>query len=189
MKNALYIHGFGSDKNSNTGQKVREILKNKYNVMIETWDLTNPQETAKKINKYVADKDIRIVVASSLGAFYALSISDSVARMVINPCMDPAIELPKITQISQEIKDEFNLLKETQRYYLDWEMRAVTFGIFGNNDELLDYQDDFKRVYGNMTVLPGGHRLPEKSLEEGINEGLEYFAELQESLRQIDNII
>lgn len=189
MKKILYIHGFGSDKNSSTGQYIKELLKDKYEVLVETWDLTDPRNTSEKINKYVADNHISLVIASSLGAFYALSITDSVARMVINPCMNPSVELPKITQISQAVKDEFDFLKMEQDDYIDWEMRAVTFGIFGNNDELFNYQERFKRLYGNMTVVEGGHKLSHTLLKEGVEEGLAYFAGLRESLRKIDNII
>ena len=51
-------------------------------------------------NSFCGDeKGITCVIGSSLGGFYALSCNTSVCKIVINPCMDPAVEIPKLTDV------------------------------------------------------------------------------------------
>lgn len=184
-KNALYIHGLGSSANSKTAQLLKTYLSDRYNVLSETWDLTSdPVALSKRINKYVADHKISLVIASSLGAFYALAITDSVAKILINPCMHPEVEVEKLTEISDRTKDAFKTLAHKIYSNIDAEDRFSTFAGFGNRDELFNYQSEFKKLYGNMVVVSGGHRLPTSSLYKVVETGLTYFADLQTKLNE-----
>lgn len=183
-KNVLYIHGLGSSANSRTAKALRAYLGDRVNFFAETWDLTNPG-IYKAINKYVANNHIQVVIASSLGAFYAMSITDSVAKILINPCMKPSIEIPKLTNLSQAQIDAFAKLEDKVYDRVDAEMRICTFAGFGNKDELFNYQTLFRKTYGNdMVVVPGGHRLPDSSLYKVIEAGLAYFEQVQGYLKE-----
>ena len=41
MANILYVHGYGSDKNSTTGKYLKQILSPFHNVITNTYDLCN----------------------------------------------------------------------------------------------------------------------------------------------------
>lgn len=183
-KNVLYIHGLGSSANSKTTKALKTYLGNNVNFFAETWDLTNPS-IYKDINKYVADNNIQLVIASSLGAFYAICITDSVAKILINPCMKPSVEIPKLTDISHEQIEAFIKLEEKAYSRVDAEMRMCTFAGFGNKDELFNYQALFRKTYGdNMIVVPGGHRLDNTSLFKVVEAGLAHFEQVQRYLRE-----
>lgn len=183
-KNLLYIHGLNSSANSTTARLVKQYLGDKFNVYTHTWNLTQ-SGIEKEINKFVVDNNISIVIASSLGAFYALAITDSVAKILINPCMHPSVEVPKLTKITDSQIEHFEKLETEVYSHIDSEMRMCTFAGFGNNDELFNYRDEFKKKYGSqMIVVSGGHRLQPNSLYKVIESGLSYFESVQSKLNE-----
>lgn len=183
-KNLLYIHGLNSSANSTTARLIKQYLGDKFNIHTHTWNLTQPG-TEKDINKFVADNNISVVIASSLGAFYALTITDSVAKILINPCMHPSVEVPKLTEISDSQIEHFRKLEERTYTHIDAEMRMCTFAGFGDKDELFNYQAEFKKKYGSqMVAVSGGHRLQSKSLYKVIESGLSYFESIQSHLNE-----
>lgn len=183
-KNVLYIHGLGSSANSRTAKALKAYLGNRVNFFAHTWDLTD-SGTYKAINKYVADNNIQIVIASSLGAFYAMGITDSVAKILINPCMKPSIEIEKLTDLSHEQIEHFVRLERKIYGDVDAETRMCTFAGFGEQDELFNYQALFRKTYGNnMVVVPGFHRLGEASLYKVVETGLAYFEQVQGYLKE-----
>ena len=183
-KNILYIHGLGSNAHSSTGALIKDYLGKQNNIFIETWDVTDPG-TADKINAYVKAKGISVVIASSLGAFYALTITDSIAKILINPCLHPSVEVPKLTELTPEQIKGFQKLEAKVRNNLDAELRMCTFAGFGDKDELFNYQSEFKKTYGNhIVVVSGGHRLPASSLYKVLEAGLAYFEQIQSKLNE-----
>ncbi len=175
-KRVLYIHGLGSNKNSRTARSIKEYLKN-CNVYAETWDLLDVENTYKAISNYCTKKGIQFVIGSSLGGFYAMSIQDSVGKILINPCMMPDVEIPKLEQIDDKTIEAFRKLRKQTESNIDAEMRASTFAGFGDNDELFNYQAHYKRLYDarNMTVVPGEHRLGQGSLYKVLEQGFGWF--------------
>ena len=183
-KNVLYIHGLGSSANSGTAKALKAYLGTRVNFFASTWDLTDIS-TLKAINKYVATNNIQIVIASSLGAFYALGISDSVAKILINPCMKPSVEVPKLTDLSHTQVDNFVRLENKIYGDIDAETRICTFAGFGDKDELFNHQALFRKTYGNdMVVVPGGHRLGDASLFKVVEAGFAYFEQVQGYLKE-----
>ena len=97
-KNILYIHGLNSDKNSKTFLTLKSHFLD-FEWYTETFDLLNPSVATKQIDDIIKRKNITTIVASSLGAFYGLNIRNSLAKILINPCLIPSIELPKWVKI------------------------------------------------------------------------------------------
>ena len=183
-KNLLYIHGLNSSANSSTARLVKKYLGDRFNIYTHTWDLTRPG-TANEINEYVADNNISVVIASSLGAFYALAITDGVAKILINPCMHPSVEVPKLTRLTLEQIKYFEGLENKVYSRIDAEDRLCTFAGFGDSDELFNYQSEFKKKYGsNMVVVPGKHRLQGNSLYKVIESGLSHFDRIHVALKE-----
>ena len=177
--NILYIHGYGGSGNSRTAQALRNCLSENYNVFEPCFPI-NPVEAVALAQETLRTKGIDIVVASSLGAFTALQLRD-VPKILINPCLYPSKELPKLTDISEDILQKFvemeNQFKEwiTEINNKDWgETGSVetmwTYGIFSTNDELFSYEDDFLKYYPNYQVqtIEDTHRISVENVEKVI---------------------
>ena len=173
----LYIHGLGSDSNSGTGIFIKELLKDDYEVIIPFWDLvSNPFDTINAINKFILENDISLVIASSLGAFFALNQNPEIRRILINPCLEPSVQIPKLIELKESQINSFKRIESKMVENIDLPSNPNIFGGFGDKDELFNYQDLFRKRYGNnMIIVDGSHKLPDDSLEEVIKKGLSYF--------------
>ena len=182
-KNILYIHGFNSDKNSTTFLTLKSHFLD-FEWHTETFDLLNPSVATKQIDDIIKRKNITTIVASSLGAFYGLNIRNSLAKILINPCLIPSIELPKLGEnIDVDVFEKM----ETDIYSnIDSELRICTLGIFGDNDELFDYSQLFTKLYGRIHRVNGGHKLDDKTLISSVQVGFDYFYILAEMLKKAD---
>lgn len=186
----LYIHGFNSSVNSTTYKNLKELFP-EHTWTAENFDLTDLQKTKTQIDWILKNNHPKVIIASSLGAFYALGITDSAARIVINPCLKPSLEIPKLnsdipTNIIEQWKQEEKMLFE-----VDGEVRECCFGIFGNHDELFSYKDDFDNFYHatnlgmqkSFLVEGGHHSLSKDILKFYIQKGFDYFHLLSEHCR------
>ena len=181
--NILYIHGLGSDANSSTFKTIKSMLPN-YNVYTTSFDLLNPNHTLQQIDHLIKKYNITKIIASSLGGFYALCVKDSVAKIVINPCMHPSIEVPKLTSINDELKDAWKDMEKEIYSGIDGEQRMCTFGVFGKDDELFSYKDEFKKKYGKFIYISGKHRLNDSQLGTALEAGLNYFTKTNHYLKE-----
>lgn len=182
-KNILYIHGLNSDKNSRTGNTIKQYLQDKANVYLETFDLIHPKKCMDQINAILKNFKIDMIIASSFGAFYALCIQDSVAKVVINPCMNPVYEIPKLTQKLKEKQiDELANLK--MNIPIDREQRIGTFGVFGDKDELFSYKKQFDKIYGDSCWVHGDHHLSNNTIYIALEKALNYFHDTWKLLKE-----
>lgn len=183
-KNALYIHGLGSSKNSTTYKHLKKNFP-QFNWYTDTFDLLDVNGTIKKINNLLKSRNISTVVGSSLGGFYTLAIKNSVAKIVINPCMHPSVEIPKLVD-NQTIDIESYKAVESSTYAsIDGEMRFGTFGIFGLDDELFSYLKEFNDLYGARYILvKDKHRLNERNLISTIQYALERFDDINKTIKE-----
>lgn len=190
QENVLYIHGLGSDANSTTYKYLCELLPN-HNIATDTFDLLNPIKTLEAINDIIDKKAISYVIGSSLGGFYALCCNTSICKIVVNPCMDPAVEIPKLTDVPDLALSEFAKLKESAYNDIDMEVRLFTYGIFGKNDELFSYRELFSKLYScknnvNVLQVDANHKLTKSQLEVPIEKGFEHFSNSQNWLKHHD---
>ena len=181
--NILYIHGLGSNGNSNTFNNIKSLFPD-LNVYSETFDLMNPSKTMAQIDDCVKRFNISKIIASSFGAFYAMCYKGGVGKILINPCMDPVTEIPKLTSVDDSFLEELKSL--TPQINPDREDRLSTFAIFGKNDELFSYADLYKKMYGskNMMRVAGGHRLNERQLGAAIDAGFAYLRHINDYLNE-----
>ena len=189
QKNILYIHGLGSDANSTTYKYLCELLPN-HNVITDSFDLLNPVNTLNKINQMIRVNHIIRVIGSSLGGFYTLCCDSSVGKIVINPCLDPVKEVPKLTnEVTDATLDQFARMKNNMVHDIDMEVRLFTYGIFGKNDELFSYRELFSEQYGfkdNVLQVDANHKLTKSQLEVPIEKGFEHFSNSQNWLKLHD---
>ena len=153
MKKILYIYGYGSNENSETRENLQKVLGKNYQVDSIYYNQLQPNEAIEYLSSYVWNEGYDAVIGSSLGGFYTMKLwNRDIKKIVINPCMLPSVELPKIG-CPQEIAERFTYF---QNYERDDDM---LFGFFGIYDELINYRDKFiKEASYNVITFSSGHR-------------------------------
>lgn len=162
MKKALFIHGFGGSKESRTGKVVAAVLA-EYDIetITETFDLLNVPKTLRQIKSLILENDVQLLLGTSLGGFYTLAYPGDIAKIAINPCMEPSIEIPKLldSKISNKTISDF---EKYEKYAYSSNFNGRTKGIFGTKDELFGdkFYIDFRTYHGglmNTFTFEGGH--------------------------------
>lgn len=179
---ALYVGGLGSTKEkSATYQELKRYFNRIEYYQSTVSPIEQPKEYAKRLQAIA--HNYNLIVGSSMGGFFVLTITEGVQKIVINPCLKPSIEIPKLTtDITPEAIKQFEALQTSLP--IDNELRASTYGIFGNKDELFNFQSEFKKQYHNMCVVNGTHRLVGSGLIKGLEKASIYFDELRGKLNE-----
>jgi predicted esterase YcpF (UPF0227 family) len=181
--NILYIYGWGSNpEQSNTINYLRKNLPDDNIVSIE-YDQYDPIGSIEFFEKFIAENDINAVIASSFGAFIAINIRHSVWKFLINPCLLPSIELPKLQDIDDKFISNCKAIEDylfNKRIIDDEDMR-FTVGFFATDDELFSYKEAYIKLGHHRCIeLPNqGHRLDKDGLKivvdgfkaAGVNKG------------------
>lgn len=159
-RHVLYIHGYKSS--GSTGESLKKLLSDV--TTVHTIPVNeNPDTAIIDIDRYLGEHpEIYLVVGSSLGAFITSQI-DYKKKLLINLCLYPSIELPKIgcsEDISSLYKTyEFTGPVEPENTYL----------LFGTEDELFSYKEECKEIFEeeNIKDMPGvHHHLTEEELKK-----------------------
>ncbi len=181
--NILYIHGLKRDssgKESRSAATLRASLDPKrYSVYAPTFptDAKAALELAKEI---IVENHINIIVGSSLGGFISLCLRKiplyypawteydpsfrDIPKIVINPCLRPDIELPKLGNI--DFVDSYSQLLPSLWDSITPSEKELTIGIFSNNDKLFSYKDEFLKHYTQSIDIKDGHRISEENIRE-----------------------
>ncbi|MCR5288909.1 MAG: hypothetical protein K6E51_02825 [Treponema sp.] len=173
MKKAIYIHGLGGSGNGSSAKNVKKMLESvwpgDYDFSASTYNLLEPEEAFDQIQKDVKDADL--VVASSLGAFYAVSVHVCTKILLLNPCLDPEKAIPKILYPEQKQGfDEERAVREWGKIKQNWQLLdredcGMRFGVFSDKDELFSFFDTYKENFGtcfgteNSCMIHGTHEI------------------------------
>jgi predicted esterase YcpF (UPF0227 family) len=164
----LYIHGYGGSPYGNSYQLFKEAFSDGVELLTIDYDVNKPVETLVDIRDYVETNHIDLVIASSLGGFFAMNLC-GVSRIVVNPCWNPAEEIPKLGY-NGDTKC-YEMLLNSMIDSLDFEEKNLCSGVFANDDVLLGkkYVDVFKRYFAAQYDIVGGHRISQQMAHEIIN--------------------
>lgn len=175
MKTAIYIHGFGGSANGSSSLNIRRLLDGKYNLVSRTLDLTNVADTCEKINKMIFEVKPDLVISSSLGGFFAISLKETIPCILLNPCLNPRKEIPKLdSTISKNTLMDWQFMEESWLAMQD-DVKAMKFGVFAKDDELFHYKDFFDANFGNgqnSVLVEGTHELAKN--EKFLKDAFEY---------------
>lgn len=98
-KRIVYIHGFNGSPDGTTGTCIKSFFDDAL-VVAPALNLLDYDTTLSKLKNIINDNDINIIIGHSLGAFYALALNtDEALTIVINPCMYPSLEIPKLAPL------------------------------------------------------------------------------------------
>lgn len=171
MTNILYIHGYGSDANSSTGQEIRRNLSPDFNVITHSFsndygEFDTMSDNIRQARELIKTMQINLVVASSMGGFIAMACF-GIAKVLINPCMLPSEQLkrrivPDI--IDSELQKYRNLESSLIPNSKD---RRLTYGLFSTQDELFSYKELFESRYHseNSFIMEDKHRISSASVQ------------------------
>ena len=162
-KKILYIYGYESSAtDSRTMESVKAAMdKLGYDVVSVAYSQTMPRRAVKELEDYVKSNGIEYIIGHSLGGFYALCVNVDVKKILINPCMKPHIELPKLhsnEEISPTAIAEFKQLYD-ERIKRNINVSHDLLGLFGLNDELFCYYKDFSDLSPYAYFIQSGHRI------------------------------
>ena len=92
------------------------------------------------------------------------------SRIVINPCWDPATELPLIDYTGPT--EEYERLRHSLVEELDSEEQHLCSGCFAPLDELLctKYLEIFQQFFNRTYIIPGGHQVSAEAVVKIVNE-------------------
>lgn len=173
------IHGYNGKANNTTAQTIRNI-RPEDEVIAQQFDLLDMQSVYDKISEAQPD----ILVGNSLGGFYALTWGGNCRRIVVNACMRPSVEIPKLdSTIDKKLIKDWERIELTSiwfsRYMGAWKRDHRTFGIFAKDDELFHYKEFFDRYFraplSSSILVEGTHKLVGPGLTEGLSRAFEFI--------------
>lgn len=171
MIKILYIHGYGSIGNSRTALEIGKNMIGKAEVFSPAFsnDLgfsENAKKNIEKAKEFILKNDIKLVVASSMGAFTATFIS-SIPTIIINPCLKPSEQLP-LRIVPNISLDEIEKYREMENRIMPKEDKTMVYGVFANNDELFSYKSIFEEIYDKEKIftIEDGHRISAENISE-----------------------
>lgn len=161
----LYVHGYGSNKDSHTGQMLRTYFTEKgtAEVLTETFDLADGIRTIARIGHIVREKGVRIIVASSLGAFHTLALDTPTPKILINPCMRPSDVMDNFMETPDEALRQTCREVEAHTYaHISEFAKRQTFAAFSTEDEFFSFRKLFDSLYSpenSLSIPEGKHHL------------------------------
>jgi predicted esterase YcpF (UPF0227 family) len=190
MLKILVIHGLGSGENNGTSQ----VIKNNFSdaeVLAPEFPL-DPVEAQTQAQSIADEFQPDIIVGTSMGGFYTMSIDTPALKVLINPAMlldddiSSGILKDKRKLKLQYTKPRKNGDKEyiiNKKYikrcslaynkYLKNKSQLIakdkekTFALFGENDELFRHANLYQMDYNNnFKMIPTSHHLLKEETQE-----------------------
>lgn len=175
--NIIYLHGLSSSGQSNTAQKLRELLTDD-NVItpdIPVSPIESLQLLLSLAGKYTAEDTI--IIGTSMGAMYASQMK-GYRRILVNPAFhvsdllkeNKGKQLPFFSkredghesfEVTETLIREFEEL-EANLFNMDEVALESVIGLFGDADEVCDCQGEYREHYHYWSTFAGGHRLNEE---------------------------
>ena len=167
----LYVHGYNGDPYGSSYNHLKKAAGESHELLSVDYNAEDPREAIAIIRKAVMEQGIDCVIGASLGGFLTMHIF-GVSRMIINPCWDPANELPHVGYTGETAV--YSTLLEQFKENTDIEEKNLCSVCIAPQDELLGerYRDVLESHFRHVYEISGGHRICEKSAQEIINRYL-----------------
>ena len=119
----------------------------------------------KAIKSILNSNHIDIIIGTSLGGFLALQCHNYF-RIAINPTLHPSQDIIKLG-VDENIASTY---RKYENEICDEEDCELTYALFGTNDKLISYYDEFCNKYLKDHILftDDEHRLSVKSIKNNL---------------------
>ena len=187
----LYVHGYNGEAYGSSYRHLKNAAGDRHEVLSVDYDAENPREAIATIKKAVQELGIDAVIGASLGGFLTMHVF-GVSRIIVNPCWDPAKELPLVGYtggigVYSELLEEF-------KQHTDFEEKNLCCVCIAPLDELLGerYRNELAKHFSSVYEISGGHRICKDSAEEIVNKYLllhdENVSTFVKQLREMYNL-
>ncbi len=163
----LYLHGFASCGDSTKSRLLKEYFGEDY---VLSPDLpVSPTEAISFIKKLLIEKEIDLIIGSSLGGFYASYFAEllGIKVVLINPSTEPFITLSSFVGTNHYwcSGEAFEFTRDDLKALFEFAVPAPTrpqnyLLLLQKGDELLDYKKAEAKYAGAQVVVQegGNHR-------------------------------
>lgn len=155
MSNIFYIPGFGSGSNSSTFLELKKLIPE---IRTLPYDSDSPKRSVDILVTYLSGLDDIILVASSLGGWYAEEISKRVIcdLVLYNPSTAPWVTLSKYN-VDSNVLDEYERVSSDES---DSVLAVRRHVILCTDDEVIDCSAARTKYThtADITLTTGGHR-------------------------------
>ena len=189
MEKIVYIHGLGGGKGSNIPKVLRKEIGNEYEIYNPELPI-EPSFGVAYASRALLQIQPDLVVAHSLGGFYAMLLQGPWKTILVNPAMRPGVDIKnaaplglgkypfekgiredgaKYIVIDEPFINELNELYNIYRKELKKDNLNNVYGLFTDGDELFSHIKDFEWDYKkkNMKVISNEkHSLSDEAIKD-----------------------
>lgn len=194
-KTIMYVHGFGSSAQSGTVSRLSEMLPNA-RVIAEDIPI-DPHEGIAMLREMAEREQPHLIVGTSMGGMYAEMLY-GFDRIVVNPAFKIADTMQAHGMIGKQTflnprKDgvqEFMMTKAMCKDYkavaeqcfsqVTAEEQGRVWGLFGDEDPLVDTCDLFREHYPQAISFHGEHRMNDKVFVNSVIPVIRWIDDRQE---------
>lgn len=176
----IYLHGFGSSGGTSTAKSLQELLPD-WTVIAPDIPV-DPTEALFFLKDLCQKENPDLVVGTSMGGMYAQQMR-GFKRICINPAFDisqhndilkegtfeflnPRKNGEKTFTITAEIIQHAKEMETHQFDDITEESRELVYGLFADNDTVVNCEDIFLQHYKHVIHFHGEHRLNRQVVEE-----------------------
>ena len=182
-KTVLYVHGFASSGQSGTVRRLQEVLPE---ARVIAPDLPiHPHEALALLHDVCQQEKPDLIVGTSMGGMFAEQLR-GYDRICVNPALDIAetmrahgltgtqqFQNPRQDGIQEFYVDkalvkEYREVSEQRFQNMTDDDRQRVYGLFGDEDELVDTYDMFHEHYPQALYFHGEHRMNDRSFMHSV---------------------
>ena len=194
-KKLLYVHGFASSGQSGTVRRLRTVFPN---TTVLAPDLpVHPEEAISLLHRLCEEERPDLILGTSMGGMYteqlrgfdrictnpALCIADTMhdhgmtgTQQFQNPRQDGVQQF----YVDKALVKEYRQVSERRFEGLDDDDRLRVFGLFGDEDTLVDTFDMFHEHYPQAIHFHGEHRMDDRSFMHSVLPVIRWIDDRQE---------
>ena len=194
-KKLLYVHGFASSGQSGTVRRLRTVFPN---ATVLAPDLpVHPEEAIALLRQTCADEQPDLILGTSMGGMYTEQLR-GFDRICTNPALciadtmhdhgltgtqtfqNPRLDGVQSFYVDKAMVKEYRTVSERRFEGLDEADSQRVFGLFGDEDTLVDTFDLFHAHYPNAMHFHGEHRMDDRSFMHSVLPVIRWIDDRQE---------
>ena len=187
----LYLHGIGSGANANTARQIAKHFPD--DVVLAPELPVMPKDAFDFILKLQKVEQPNLVIGTSLGGFYARYLHGPI-KILVNPAMSaddvvnavgygehdflkPRESGEKTYVVDESFVNQLLEISDKQEAFIDDEMLAETFALFGTGDIVVSNYELFKKTYREYQakLIEAEHRLSNENIKQDLIPLIEYL--------------
>ena len=194
-KKLMYVHGFGSSGQSGTVRRLHTVFPN---ATVIAPDLPlHPEEAIALLHQLCQDEQPDIILGTSMGGMYteqlrgfdrictnpALCIADTMHEHGLTGTQEyqnPRLDGVQSFYVDKALVKEYRTVSERRFENLDDKDRNRVFGLFGDEDTVVDTYDLFHQHYPQAIHFHGEHRMDDRSFMHSVLPVIRWIDDRQE---------